>query len=214
MKIVCISDTHSYHRKLSLPEGDVLIHAGDMTFRGEADAQLDFITWLNEQPHRHKVIIAGNHDKSLDSCDWDYDADLIRKLSNKKGIFYLKNNHVLLDGVLFYGSPYTPSFGIGWAFNMSRRELHDNWQQIPDTTDVLITHGPRESVLDKPFGRGQSVGDIELGLRMDIIKTKLHVFGHIHGSYGETESNGTKYVNASSVDEAYRLVNKPIVVEI
>lgn len=34
LKIVCISDTHGMHRKMKIPEGDVLVHAGDITMKG------------------------------------------------------------------------------------------------------------------------------------------------------------------------------------
>ena len=34
LKIVCISDTHGKHRSLKVPDGDVLVHAGDITSKG------------------------------------------------------------------------------------------------------------------------------------------------------------------------------------
>lgn len=70
MRLVCISDTHSHHRKLDLPPGDILIHAGDITYRGELDILNDFNLWVAEQKREkgfeHVVVIAGNHDLSLD----------------------------------------------------------------------------------------------------------------------------------------------------
>ena len=68
MKIVCISDTHCQHRQIVIPNGDLLIHAGDFLSTGwEADALIDFDDWLGELPHPHKVVIAGNHDRGLNS---------------------------------------------------------------------------------------------------------------------------------------------------
>ena len=62
--IVCISDTHG--TQPPIPSGDLLLHAGDLSNWGtftEIQAQL---TWLSKQPHKYKVIIAGNHDLLLD----------------------------------------------------------------------------------------------------------------------------------------------------
>jgi len=39
MKIVCVSDTHGFHNALKLPQGDMIIHAGDITKRGEKDQE-------------------------------------------------------------------------------------------------------------------------------------------------------------------------------
>ena len=34
MRLVCISDTHTFHEDVNLPDGDILIHAGDFTNKG------------------------------------------------------------------------------------------------------------------------------------------------------------------------------------
>ena len=61
MKLVCISDTHSMHRRIpEIPEGDVLIHSGDCLGAGTLDNLEDLNDWLGTLPHRHKIIIAGN----------------------------------------------------------------------------------------------------------------------------------------------------------
>jgi hypothetical protein len=63
VRIVCISDTHGQHAKLGVPAGDVLVHAGDFMAFGDAPKEVvDFNHWLGKQPHRFKVVIAGNHD--------------------------------------------------------------------------------------------------------------------------------------------------------
>lgn len=59
-----MSDTHSH--KIDLPQGDVLIHSGDFSNVGERTDILNFIEWLNRQPFKHKVIVAGNHEIGLD----------------------------------------------------------------------------------------------------------------------------------------------------
>src|SRR5664279_2929312 len=65
VRIVCISDTHEWHRELALPDGDLLIHAGDFTFWNHTSKIRDFNEWLGELPHRHKVVIPGNHDRAF-----------------------------------------------------------------------------------------------------------------------------------------------------
>ena len=53
MRIICISDTHNQHEKLAIPEGDVLIHAGDWTGTGTLKQVIRFIRWFPNQPHKH-----------------------------------------------------------------------------------------------------------------------------------------------------------------
>jgi hypothetical protein len=53
---------------------------------------------------------------------------------------------VIIEGVKIYGSPWLPSYH-DWAFNLERggEVLKQKWEQIPNGTDVLITHGPPAS---------------------------------------------------------------------
>ena len=62
IKIVIISDTHNCHNALNIPDGDILIHAGDMTEYGTRAEIQEFDEWLGTLPHRHKLVIAGNHE--------------------------------------------------------------------------------------------------------------------------------------------------------
>ena len=66
IRIVCISDTHNRFRELSIPDGDILIHAGDITRRGYLAEIKDFNDWLSTLPHKNIVVIAGNHELSFD----------------------------------------------------------------------------------------------------------------------------------------------------
>lgn len=203
MKIVCISDTHSFHRKLEVPDGDVLVFAGDMTFAGEAEVVEDFNTWLGELPHKHKVVIAGNHDFFMER----------RKLL-LTNCTYLEDSGCEVDGLKFWGSPFSPLFGR-WAFMLPRgKSILDKWLTIPHDTDVLITHGPPKGLCDKAHPDGESLGCDDLATVVDAQPPKLHVFGHIHGGYGERKYKETHFVNAAVLNEAYRLTNLPITVEL
>lgn len=211
MKIIFISDTHGLHDKVIVPECDVLVHAGDLCNTG-ARFEVERVTaWLNDQPAKHVVAIAGNHDFALErkQADW---------LPNWGRINYLENSSVIIEGIKFYGSPITPTF-MDWAFMAARgRDIQPYWERIPPDTNVLVTHGPPIGILDqsrpgfKENGEPNSVylGCEDLAVRVCEIRPQAHVFGHIHGSYGRRDMNGTTYINASQVNEAYKVVNKPI----
>ena len=74
MRIVAISDTHERHGNLVLPEGDVLVHAGDLTGNGNMTALVRVAEWIQQQPFRHRVCIAGNH-------DWCFERAYERRLA-------------------------------------------------------------------------------------------------------------------------------------
>ena len=210
MRLVCISDTHSMHRRITdLPEGDVLIHAGDCLGAGTLQNVEDVNDWLGTLPHRHKIVIAGNH-------DWVFQEapDLARAaLTNA---IYLEDDGIEINGLRFWGSPWTPTF-MDWAFMLDRGQpLYDHWQQIPQNTDVLITHGPPHCIADEVETglRRLNVGCSDLLDRIDDLSLKAHIFGHIHEGYGEVVLGGTHFVNASTCDERYRPINPPILLEI
>jgi predicted phosphodiesterase len=205
MRIVCISDTHSLHGRFPVPDGDVLVHAGDATRRGSEAELRDVNHWLGTLPHRHKVLVAGNHDfgfqRSPEAAGWITNAH------------YLQDRALLIEGVRFYGSPWQPWFH-DWAFNLPRgAELRRVWDRIPAGTDVLVTHGPPHGILDRTDD-GEHVGCEELAAAVARVRPKLHVFGHIHEGYGQRVLDGVRYVNASICDVRYRPVQGAVVVEV
>ncbi|EMP57098.1 metallophosphoesterase [Marinobacter santoriniensis NKSG1] len=212
VRIVCISDTHSMHEEIDdIPDGDVLVHAGDCLGRGTLFELDDFNYWLGELPHAHKILIAGNH-------DWCFERypDKARPLVTNA--VYLEESGVTIDGIEFWGSPYTPRFR-DWAFNVDRGEkIASHWAKIPETTDVLITHGPPEGIFDEVVGPdcGMSVGCADLAKRIDSLHLKAHIFGHIHEAYGYgvRAKDGVKFANASICDKRYRAIRKPIVIDL
>jgi len=212
MKLVLVSDTHEQHGKVKVPDGDVLIHAGDLTYRGSYYPTLEAVSWMKKQPHKHKLFIAGNHDYYFEKNP----EESIRQLIGE-GIHYLETSSVTIDGVKFWGCPYTPRF-FDWAFNADRGPYIKThyWDHIPDDTDVLITHGPPRGYLDQaaPHKKSEHLGCDDLLDAVLRVKPKVHVFGHIHGGYGYARFQETQFYNASIVDEAYKPVNKPWEVEI
>ena len=206
MKVVCISDTHE--RDLGIiPDGDVLIHSGDFSIGRDTLLSLEL---LNEEfrklPHKHKILVAGNHDWCLEN---NY-KEAVQIFT--EGIVLI-NEGIEIDGVKFYGTPDQPIF-YNWAFNRTTEQLIESYSKIPNNTDVLITHTPPYGILDTILYGGEHVGSKELLDRVMDIKPKVHVFGHIHESYGVEEVNGVKFINAAIVDHRYTKSNEPIIFNI
>lgn len=220
MKITLISDTHARHGlinpKVDLPGGDLLIHAGDIMNSGYNKKDIkDFCHWYNSLEHYdQKIFIAGNHDRTFE----DHPEDAREIYSSYKWITYLQDERLDLwdeydQHAVIYGTPWQPEF-YSWAFNLPAGglELISKWEAIPAETDILITHGPPQEILDAsgPPYNEPLLGCALLRERVDVIKPKIHVFGHIHGSYGYKFQNGTHFFNASILNEEYNYTNKPV----
>ena len=208
MKIVCISDTHGEHENIHIPHGDVLIHAGDISCYGK-EVEVDrFLKWFSKKPHPYKIFIAGNHDFYFEKT-----STVIIKDKIPNNVIYLNDSGCTINDFHFWGSPIQPYFHK-WAFNRRRgAEIERHWELIPQNTDVLITHGPPYSILDLSV-KGQQVGCKDLYNTIKTLKIKAHIFGHIHEDYGRQTTNGIQFVNASILDEFYKVVNSPIIIEI
>jgi Icc-related predicted phosphoesterase len=192
VKVVCISDTHNEQPRI--PNGDIVIHAGDMTVNGtfkEIQEQLD---WLNSLPHRHKVVIAGNHDLLLDQSFFRRNPRLMSPENNEHrlkqlrwgSVVYLEDESKVLDvrnrDVKVYGSPMTPKYG-NWAFQYQGEDAWSN--KIPQGTDILVTHGPAKGHVDSsPSNPSYLQGCTHLQQELWRIRPRLHVCGHIHAARG------------------------------
>jgi len=197
LRIVAVADTHGHHNDLTIPDGDIFIHAGDISAYGRETDLADFNDFLGGLPHRIKIVIAGNHDFCFER-DPQGIADILTNC------IYLQDDSCVVDGIRFYGSPWQPWFH-DWAFNLQRgEEIRAKWELIPEDTQVLITHGP-------PYGQGDltvhgsRVGCSDLLEFVERIRPMVHVFGHIHEGYGITSDEFTKFVNASVVDQNFML---------
>jgi Icc-related predicted phosphoesterase len=177
---------------------------------GTQDALQDFQGWcgrlLDERRVRKIMIIAGNHDFLFE-----------QQPSKARAIFervtYLQDEGVEWEGLHFYGTPWQPWF-YDWAFNLrTETELREKFRQIPKGLDVLVSHGPPRGILDRTY-RGDSVGSIALQERIEEVRPRLVVFGHIHEAYGMETRGATLYVNASCCDVRYRPVQPPVLIEL
>jgi hypothetical protein len=221
MRIVAVADTHLFTDDLTVPDGDVFVHAGDLCRGGSIEELHEAAGWLASLPHRHKVIVAGNHDWALAPCEHDpviCHSCLMRDRGSPTSktfprvrcaddveaaravlapFTYLEDSEAVIDGVRFYGSPWQPAFN-DWAFNLPRgAPLGAVWSRIPAGLDVLVTHGPPEG-----FGDASPVGDragcADLRRRVAEVAPRLHLFGHIHQDGGVWHDGATTYANVTT----------------
>ena len=201
MKIWHISDTHTYHGLLKVPEDiDMVIHSGDATNPRDPYASeqemLNFISWFGSLPIKHKVFVAGNHDLCIE-------RNLVTKIDfMKNGIVYLENDYAEVEGLKIWGSPFTPTFGQGWAFNKKRSALHDIWKEIPDDVDIVVVHGPPKGILDLAYHQLNCIefcGDEALRKRMYLLNPKLCLFGHIHNNEDIINAGTMKLSNHDTI---------------
>ncbi len=214
--MVFISDTHLKEPKL--PEGDILIHCGDLTYDGSGEQVNRALKWLGNQDYEEIIVVPGNH-------DWLFQRNptFAKELCEKYALTGLVDEFIIFNGLKIYGSPWQPEF-CDWAFNAGRtleqaQTLHlpyinDKWRLIPDDTNILVTHGPPYMMLDYA-PQCNHVGCVDLWNRVIQLKDlKIHAFGHIHYSYGVKEFNGVKFINAAICNEQYKAANEPIVIEL
>ncbi len=206
MKIALISDTHG--ATPDVPEGDLLIHAGDLSMRGLITELEATLAWLESLPHEYKVIIPGNHDFFVEEA-----PETFKLWAHHCGIDCLIDDGITINGTRIWGSPVSPWFH-DWAFGPHRgAEICKHWDLIPNDTDILVTHGPPANILDRTI-QGESVGCIDLMAAVQRVRPKVHVFGHIHEGYGRIAYPDTDFYNASLMNARYDLVNDPFVVEV
>lgn len=201
MKIWHISDTHTFHDGLSPPEDiDIVIHSGDCSNKKavleNSKEVLEFLDWYASLNIPYKIFVAGNHDTSIEA-----------KIINKKdfidrNIIYLENDYVVINNKIIWGSPVTPTFGTGWAFNRAREKINKTWQKIPENTNILVTHGPPKSILDLSYDRENNLeycGCSALFKRISKLeKLECSLFGHIHDNH-DNHNSGVYYNNATKV---------------
>ena len=200
--ILHLSDTHGQHKNLkSLPEADVIVHSGDFTFAGSEEEAYDFMNWFCNLSYKHKIFIAGNHDMCM------YGADHIDGLS--RNVHYLYNNSVVIDGIKFYGIPM-------FMEDCMDGNLDVFINNIPDDTDVLITHMPPKGTCDLAnYGKGpEHRGNATLAELLKKLHPTCHLFGHEHDAYGKTIKENVIYSNACVVDSRYNLINNPTIINI
>lgn len=238
MRLVCCSDTHGFEKNLNIPDGDVFIYAGDFSMRATTTHVQKFAKWIQTLPHKHKVIIAGNHDMACETMGRVWAKELFYPA------YYLMHEPLTIDGYTLFGSPYSSAIHdpSDWVFDYPRfgergERLWSSLLNIPQI-DILVTHGPPYSIGDHVNGahpgEDPSVGDMTL---YDVVRQKqplVHIFGHIHEGYGRHDRenllvdlnwyakmspcqetpNRTVFYNVSVCDVNYQPINKITVIDL
>ena len=206
MRIICVSDSHELHRELVVPPGDMLIHAGDLTFFSKRRSMIrDFNDWLGELQHRYKVVIPGNHEFAFEQ-----DARVRDEITNA---ILLINESAEVGSHVVWGSPITPMYGGAFGLSAPKDRIR-LYRTIPANAEILITHTPPYGVLDVPPDSTEHAGCPELRNAVERLRPRLHVFGHIHGAYGRVSIADTIFVNAALFGELGDMEYPPIVVNI
>lgn len=210
MKIVAVSDTHNRHKRLEIPEGDILIHAGDATSLGYKHEIESLGAWLKRLPHKVKIFVPGNHDFMFEQ-----DPMQARELAGdgKNGVHVLIDESLEVDGIRIYGSPWSKEFGA-WAFMASEEMLRAFYSKVPEGLDILVTHGPAYGLLDKLARNGEAAGSKSLRVALSDKRPRFHICGHIHEAYGTARFGDTRIFNASTCNLSYNAVNAPHVFEV
>jgi Icc-related predicted phosphoesterase len=201
MKIWHISDTHAMHGWLQVPtDVDMVIHSGDCSnpsnpYLNEPEVR-NFIEWYASLPIKHKIFVAGNHDTSIEKR-------LVRSSDfTDAGIIYLENDFDQIEGLVIWGTPITPTFGTGWAWNRDRSKMDKLWKSIPENTDIVISHGPPKGVLDLSYDRANNLefcGCNAMKKNMLRLQPKAVLFGHIHNFQDITNSGIMKVHGCNTI---------------
>jgi predicted phosphodiesterase len=231
LKVAFVSDTHSFHRRVNVPQCDILVHCGDATGSGRHDLAeanlLDFINWMAELPAKEKVFVPGNHDELIENQPelWvkRFQNRNIHLLMGTEDLYpgyaaqepELFSRNINLMGLKIWGSPITPRF-CNWPFMRDRNgPIANIWADIPEDTHLVVTHGPAYGILDtNMFGHLCGCEDLRNQLRFMSRNLLIHASGHIHEAYGLEEVGNTLFINASCADARYRISNQAVLVEV
>mmetsp|Transcript_51606 Transcript_51606/g.85587 ORF Transcript_51606/g.85587 Transcript_51606/m.85587 type:complete len:291 (+) Transcript_51606:102-974(+) len=207
VRIVTVSDTHTQEGLLKVPPGDILIHAGDALFKNLDANNTTSIqrvsAWLAQQCCRQQILIGGNHEMLLD--------ELGASESKKAFSGYIEDELLEFEGLRIYGTPLSRPYkhggesedgdilGVNKAFQTN---TFARVAKIPTANiDVLITHGAPHGILDEI--NGNHVGCPVLMRKVQELRPRLHIFGHVHhqGAKRVLVNQGTVYVNACNLDD-------------
>lgn len=209
IRVVAMSDLHgTLPPSSSIPKCDLILIGGDICgSHNPLDQSIwlhrEFKPWLENLPADKIVGVAGNHDFIFEKA-----PHLVPKLPWT----YLQDAPTEFKGWKIYGSPWQIRF-FDWAFNLDEPDLARKWAAIPDNTDILVLHGPPKGYGDKVLrvlpGEDGNVGSPSLLKRIQEIKPRLVVFGHIHPGHGVYNVDETVLANVSIVNEEYIWVHPP-----
>lgn len=212
MLIAPMSDSHNRHDQFKLSDADLGIHCGDFSSMGYVHETKGFLEWFSKQPVKNRLFICGNHDGTLPEEQPSLFKEILKEYP---GVTYLQNDGITIDGIKFWGRPYTPRFNDWfWMADPGSPKMLSSLDIIPKDTDVLITHGPPYGILDTTNGN-QHVGckDMRDWLEDGNPKPKLILCGHIHNGRGVYQYGDTTIVNCAVLNDWYRWGGNPMLID-
>lgn len=213
-RLVMISDTHGQLSQIKVPNGDILLHDGDWTYRGEQAEMKKFGSHIKKLPHPIKILIPGNHDLTTEENTENFHKDWLKWLNPDSTMNIVINQEFEIANLTFYctslvcpiNNPYQR-----WAYETTEAEqrlIYDKY--IPSKQiDIVISHSPCYGIMDENGYGSRALYDL-----IHRLQPKIHTFGHAHGGYGISTIDGIQYINAASCNRSYYPVNKPIIIDI
>jgi Icc-related predicted phosphoesterase len=232
MRIVALSDCHGHLPEI--PACDLLIIAGDVcpdrigtvTARDQPAEQKAWFdrhvrAWLADAPAVHKVLTWGNHDWCGQMCSFRSDTPAHARSTDLQILVDEGTSVPSVGGkgseMSVWATPWSNPF-MRWAFMKRPSDLERVYAAIPKGTDVLVSHQPPygygDSTFDVDSRRVEHVGSRELLVAIERVRPRVVICGHVHGGFGRYEHQGIPIYNVSVVDESYRLVNAPTVIDL
>jgi len=201
------------------------VHTGDFTNQGTLEEVKYFDDFLATLPHKHKIIVCGNHEVGISHLTWDKIKTLLPHAT-----CYLQDWGETVEGINFYGSPIT---GIGMGFHVDHDSIamKEYFDRMPYGTNILLTHSPPFNILDLAWVQAnnkdmcphcfrvhpsyQHWGSSTLLQRIQQVKPQVHIFGHVH----DHAPNCVKMVHSPTQDTVFinaaqDLAPKPIVFDV
>ena len=217
-RVVCISDTHNRHSWLSdvIPNGDLLIHCGDVMFQGfgGTDTLSAFNEWIGGFEHRNKVLIGGNHDRTIESLDRTELRERI--LTN---CHFLENETMVIPefgDLKLFGTGWSPKGSENNAFQGIKEDMT---RMKGEAIDILIGHSDLTRIAKYHDSRDSAVRNV-----IDAVKESgaaVHLCGHFHARYGvkiserfREDGSDMMVVNCSSLNGLYVPCHHPIVFDL
>jgi len=190
-RLVLLSDTHGKHDWIDVPNGDVLCHTGDITVGWQnrccccrpLAAIRAFDVWLGDLPHRHKVVIGGNHDAALEKFVAQGTFETGGAARPFQNATYLENSGKVLQlpdgGTLHvWGTPWSsPGKSANQAFRACSADMIDP----PTGVDLLLSHSKLSREL------------------LERVSPRVHASGHFHNQHGVTIVDDQRHVDATGL---------------
>lgn len=208
MRLALTSDTHSYLPEIP-SDVDAVIHAGDI------GPDRDPINWYRDVLYPWAVRVGvpifatfGNH------CFIGQRHAV--PAGRPDNLSFIVDQAHTINGVKFWFSPWSNMFG-SWAYMVDEAGLAARYAEIPEDTEVIVSHGPPKHYGDRILWDGviQNVGSVSLAERAAQLPLLRYIItGHIHEAHGHYLMGAVRVLNVSHVDEMYRPKHAPTIIEL